>query len=248
MIILTDGSAWMFTMTELPIKRKTYNQLTATDISERWKLTAELQEQNKNLSRRQEELTETIANLHVISRERETQKAKIRTHDILSERLTLLRNAILMEQKTDYALLRALSEGLIDELKTARSALPPQDEFDILQRTFAVIGVDIQFDGKLPADNEKGRLFIDIDREAISNAVRHGLATQVRISAEEHEGVCRMRITDNGHGASDTITEGDGIAGMRRRLAQWGGELAVSTKPRFALTVTIPSEGVQQEV
>ena len=241
-IILPDGSAWIFTMTELPIKRKTYSQLTATDITERWKLTAELQEQNKDLSRRQEELTEAIANLHVISRERETQKAKIRTHDILSGRLTLLRNAIHKEQKPDYSMLRTLSEGLIEELRSAEGALAPQDELDIMKQTFASIGVDILFDGSLPADSGKGQLFVDIAREAITNAVRHGLATQVRISAEEVADESRMQITNNGHGSSEIIKEGGGITGMRRRLSEWSGELAISTASQFSLNVAIPGK------
>ena len=239
-IILPDSSAWMFTMTELPMGRKTYLQLTATDISERWKLTAELQDQNSELTRRQEELKRTIADLHTISRERQTQIAKMRSHDVLSERIALLRQAVLNEQTPDYSLLRSISEGLKVTLKPDGSALPPQNELDIMKQTFASIGVEIQFDGNLPEETAIGQLFADVAREAIANAVRHGLATQVHIHMEDSDGVVRMAITDNGHPGNDTIREGGGISGMRRRLSELNGELAIKATPGFALTVTIP--------
>jgi len=239
-IILPDGSAWKFSMTDIRINRKNHIQLTATDVSERWQLTSELQSQNEDLTRRQEELYNTIANLYIISHEKQTQNVKMRTHDILSERLTLMQRAMRYDQAVDYALLHSLSAGMIDELKAAGSALPPQDELEIVRQTFARLGVDILLGGKLPDDNERSRLAVDIAREAITNAVRHGFATQVRIQSDDAGGSYRLQITDNGRPAPGEIKEGGGIAGMRRRLARFGGELAVIGAPQFTLAVTIP--------
>jgi signal transduction histidine kinase len=83
-------------------------------------------------------------------------------------------------------------------------------------------------------------LIVDIAREAITNAVRHGFATEVHIHADYADGTYRLKITDNGRPAAGEIKEGVGIGGMRRRLAQFGGELAVVSEPNFTLTVTIP--------
>jgi signal transduction histidine kinase len=241
-IILPDNTAWIFSLTELHIKSKEYKQMTATDITERWQLTAKLQGQNSDLMKRQEELKETIANLHTISREKGTQKAKIRIHDILSERLTLLRQAISKKQAPDNALILALAAGLLSDLKATRVASTPQDELDSLQQSFATIGVEVLFNGKLPEDKAIGQLFVDITREAITNAVRHGFATQVRIYAEVAENQHRLVITDNGRPIAGDIKEGHGIAGMRRRLKEWGGELSINTSPQFQLTIVIRNE------
>ncbi|MCL1872344.1 MAG: hypothetical protein FWF90_18290, partial [Promicromonosporaceae bacterium] len=92
--LLPDETAWMFTRTELRVKRRTYIQLSATDITERWRLTAELQAKNTELRQRNEELEETIANLHILSREREAQRAKMRAHDVLGQSLTVLLRGI----------------------------------------------------------------------------------------------------------------------------------------------------------
>lgn len=238
--LLPDSSAWMFNMAELRIKRKKYIQLTATDISERWKLTAELQPQNEELTRRQKELSEAMAKLHILSRERETQRAKMRAHDILGERLTILLRTIRNGQEPDYTLLRNLSQGLIDELKAAGSAPSPGDEFDILKQTFESIGVEIIFDGKLPEDDARGLLFADIAREAVTNAVRHGLATQIYIRADDSDGDYNLRITDNGHPPSDTFKEGGGLSGMRKKAEPFGGTINITASPRFILTIYLP--------
>ncbi len=115
--LLPDGSAWIFARTDLKIKRKTYRQITATDITERWKLTEALRAQNKELTRRKDGLIRTLNNLQALSRERETQRARMRAHDILGERLTLLLRMVRGEPAPDYDLLRSLTARLMDELK-----------------------------------------------------------------------------------------------------------------------------------
>lgn len=239
-ILLPDSSAWIFTLAELPIGGKTYVQLTATDISERWALTAELQAQSDDLSHRQVELNEAINNLYAYTREKETQRAKTRTHDLMSERIALFQQSILQEQAPDQALLRALSQGLLAELKATESGLLPSEELEITKKTYAAIGVEILLDGNLPEDNEKARLTADIIRESVNNAVRHGFATQVNVQITALGSGFHVVITDNGRSATGAIQEGSGITGMRRRLMKWGGELTVSSAPRFTLAVTIP--------
>jgi len=241
--LLPNGSAWMFSMAEMRINKRDYIQLTATDITERWTLATRLQPQNEELTRRQKELSEAIANLHIVSRERETQRAKIRAHDLLGERLTVLLRTARSEKEPDYPLLRSLSSELIDELKAVGNAPSPSDELDILRQTFKSIGVEIIIEGELPEDMDVGSLFADISREAVTNAVRHGLATQVIIHVQTQENGHLLRITDNGHAAAGTIKEGGGISGMRERLRPFGGMLRISAVERFTLTVTVRGTG-----
>ena len=66
--LLPDQSAWMFTRTELQIRNKPYIQLLAADITERWTLTAQLLQHEDQLKLYGSELTDTIANLHILYR------------------------------------------------------------------------------------------------------------------------------------------------------------------------------------
>jgi signal transduction histidine kinase len=240
--LLTDGSVWLFDISELSIHKKTYIQLTAADITERWKLTAELRPHNEELERRRKELNEAIASLHTVSRERETQRAKIRTHDLLGERLTVLLRTVRSEREPDYALLRKMSRELTYELKTVGSAPSPKDDLDILKQTFASIGVDITINGELPEDTDTAILFADISKEAVTNAVRHGLAAQVFIDMDAQDNNHILRITDNGQTAIETVREGGGIGGMREKMKPFGGKLEINTAERFIITATVPGK------
>lgn len=238
--LLPDETAWMFTKTELQIKRKKYIQLTATDITRRWALTARLQQQEAKLKSKQEELSRALKSLHILSHEKETQKAKMRAHDILGQRLTLLLRTIRSDQALDYDLLRSLSQGLLDDLKADKNAPFPQDELDGLQQAFGSIGVEIEQNGKLPEDRAYGRLFTDIIRESVTNAVRHGFATKIFVQMDFTDGEYRLKITNNGHSPSGPIVEGGGIGGMRKMVEPHGGALDVTAYPRFVLTVNLP--------
>ena len=251
--LMLDGSVWNFSATELQIGRKDYFQLTASDITERWRLTEELRSKNSELLRRQKELSELISDIHNLAYERETQKAKMRAHDVLSHRLTLLLRNIRNEQSLDFALLRSLSHGLMDDLKTVSRSLSPQEELDALISIFGSVGVKVVIDGALPeycdygwhmtdsvgrmgdsgrrlADREghiaasggymgdHSRLLIEIIQEAVTNAVRHGFATEVNVRISDQQQFCQLQITDNGYPPSEPIIEGGGISGIRDKV------------------------------
>jgi signal transduction histidine kinase len=241
--LLPDGSAWMFAMSELPIGRKMFLQLTATDITERWKLTEQLSAQNEELARRKEELDAAIANLHIVSRERETRRAKMRAHDILGERLTLMMRTIGGKREFDYAMLRALSSELMEELRAAKGEPAPQERLAVLRQVFEAVGVGVRLRGELPRDAQRGGLVADIARETVTNAVRHAFATKIDIDMAEEAGGFRMTIADNGHPPSEPVAEGGGLSGIRERVKQMGGTVRVSASPRFVLTVDLPGGG-----
>ncbi len=242
--LLPEGSAWMFALSELRIGRKNYLQLTASDISERWKLTEALEASQAALLQSREELDETIANLQTISREQEMQKARMRAHDILGSRLSRLLRAAESEEVPDYELLRSLSQGLIDELKAAEHQPSAEEALETLAASFARVGVQIHLEGELPQDPASCQLLIEIAREATTNAVRHAFATQVFIYLESIDNDFRLVITDNGRLSTDTITEGGGISGMRERVRSFGGSVFIKATEGFALTVVLPGGGV----
>ena len=238
-IILPNDTVWQFSITELPIGKKKYFQLTAIEITETWNITSELQPQNEILLMRQSELNDTIAQLHLLSRERETQKAKMRAHDILGEHLAVLQSTIFADQTPDYALLRALSQELLDELKAVSSDPLPQEELDAMKQIFKAIDVEIVINGSVPEDFDKGCLIVEIIREAVNNAVRHGLATQVTISIEDTDRGINLTIQDNGYPPYE-VKEGSGISGMRKKLESYDGTLQISAEPHFALIISLP--------
>lgn len=65
-------------------------------------------------------------------------------------------------------------------------------------------------------------------REAVTNAQRHARATRVQVALEDTQQTLLLRIQDNGRGGA--IVPGNGLAGMRERLAGIGAELRIDSE------------------
>lgn len=80
-------------------------------------------------------------------------------------------------------------------------------------------------------------------QEGLTNALRHGKATWIRISFWVKDRALTVTVSDNGVGAAD-LKEGIGFAGMRERLELVGGSLrAQNTPDGFQVAVTVPLAG-----
>lgn len=78
-------------------------------------------------------------------------------------------------------------------------------------------------------------------QEALTNAMRHGRATEVFITLWIQDNMLEVVVRDNGIG-SKQIVKGIGLSGMEERLANLGGTLTADSLPEggFRLTAQIP--------
>jgi two-component system sensor histidine kinase DesK len=65
-------------------------------------------------------------------------------------------------------------------------------------------------------------------REAVTNIQRHARATSARVTLETNDKHLLLRVEDNGRGGA--IVPGNGLTGMRERLAGVGAELRVESE------------------
>ena len=85
----------------------------------------------------------------------------------------------------------------------------------------------------LPPDLQ--RAILRVVQEALTNVHRHADASHVSVNARIMSGRLVVRIRDNGHGMVGSarpdgpIRLGVGVAGMRARLEQFGGNLRIRT-------------------
>ncbi|HHT97804.1 MAG TPA: hypothetical protein GXZ90_07920 [Clostridiales bacterium] len=238
--LLPDGAAWMFTKTNILFQMKNYIHISVTDVSKLWTLTVKLQLQNQEISDKSNDLKKTIANLHILSQEKEIENAKMRAHNILGQRLTVILRIIQNDHNLDYDLLTSLSKGLLAELKAEQTKIRAIDEIKNIQEIFAAIGVDVNFEGELLNDDQQTYFLVDIIREGCTNAVRHGLATQINIKIEYKNGFYNLTINNNGYITTIPITLGSGIGVMKKKLENQGGKLTITHRPLFELSIVLP--------
>ncbi len=99
-------------------------------------------------------------------------------------------------------------------------------------------GMNVDLDVALPFEPSSalGEVIVAVAREALTNAAKHARARHVKVRVNTHEGQLVLEVTDDGTGLVDATlpVTGFGIAGMRERVEELGGEFGIeSPRPDF---------------
>jgi signal transduction histidine kinase len=65
-------------------------------------------------------------------------------------------------------------------------------------------------------------------REALSNAARHAGATRLEVAVEASERTLTLNVSDNGRGIDPAVARRSGLANLRSRAEELGGELHIT--------------------
>jgi signal transduction histidine kinase len=82
-------------------------------------------------------------------------------------------------------------------------------------------------------------------QEALTNAIRHSDGSRVEVSISNDHGSIHIEVRDNGEPAPRE-QNGSGLAGMRERVALYGGTVSAGPAPdggyRVRASLRIPEE------
>jgi PAS domain S-box-containing protein len=106
-------------------------------------------------------------------------------------------------------------------------------------RSHIPVTVDVPADARWPENVEVTAYYVA--SEALTNAVKHADASNVRITVDADDRRILLAIRDDGAGGADP-SRGSGLIGLRDRVAALGGTLVVHSEPGFGtvLTARIP--------
>ncbi|AKK12113.1 signal transduction histidine kinase [Corynebacterium uterequi] len=151
----------------------------------------------------------------------------------------------------------AASENLA-EARAMIAALQPAslsesslvDALERMTRSFAAAGevrIDVETDGdavELPMKIEA--TLLRVAQGAVGNVVKHAGATRCRVTLTYSPGEVRLDVVDNGRGFDAAALPPDraglghvGIAAMRQRVAEHGGELVIESAPGGPTAVSV---------
>jgi two-component system, NarL family, sensor histidine kinase UhpB len=104
------------------------------------------------------------------------------------------------------------------------------------ERTGVLVDRDVSSD--VTVDREAEVVVYRVAQEAITNALRHAGAEQIRLTLKPDGDVTVLRVRDDGQGIGH-VPEGAGIRGMRERAVLVGGALELANAPGGGTTVTL---------
>ena len=97
---------------------------------------------------------------------------------------------------------------------------------------------DVTFTYPGAEDPVLARKVVEIIREAVTNAVRHGGAENIYITIEGTDKV-RLIIENDGQALSGEIRWGGGLHSIQRRVEEAAGRLLIESDPRFRIIVEL---------
>jgi signal transduction histidine kinase len=147
-----------------------------------------------------------------------------------------------------------ISRELVDSMSDIVWAINPQKDLlgNLTQRmrrfasdVFTAKGITFQFQATMPEQDirvgaELRRQIFLIFKEGIHNIVRHSGCTSARVGFLFDSGFVILTLEDNGKGFdSSEASLGHGLANMRSRSEQLGGQLTVSSQSNQGTTITL---------
>ena len=136
------------------------------------------------------------------------------------------------------------SRGMIANLRIGEAALGPAitSLASALTERYG-LALHLDLDPALDARDDERDELLSIVAEAISNAARHGSASEIRISLTRAGGAAlTLEISDDGRGFDPAAASSEGsygIAGMNERAARLGGQLELTSVPGAGATVRV---------
>ncbi len=216
---------------------------------------AEAREEQRRLN---SELRATRALLAESSRISERMRIARELHDLVGHHLTAL--SLNLEVASHLSnppaaehveKAQSTAKQLLRDVREVVSELRDDDAIDLTDAlrniTEGVPGLDVHLD--LPPrfsvdDPHRAQVLLRCAQEIVTNAVRHAGARNLWLRFERTaDGMLSLKAHDDGRGA-DELRPGNGLSGMRERLAEVGGRLVIDTARDhgFTLEASMPIE------
>ncbi|NLF45480.1 MAG: hypothetical protein GX581_05325, partial [Syntrophomonadaceae bacterium] len=229
---------WQLVRKKVAWRGKDICQIIATDVTEEEAANRKLQEYHRQLEEKKEQLQIVLDNLEAIKKQEAFSKTYNYIHDVLGQKISILQQIFHRELIPDREMLLPLVETLAEEIAAVREE-DPAEMYQQIVSSFAPLGVNLNKTGNLPENEAIARVMVNIIREGVTNAVRHGQAQNIDIVIKEGEGYT-LSIVNDGRLSAENIIQGGGLREINRKITELGGLLQIKTRPEFQLIVEIP--------
>jgi signal transduction histidine kinase len=204
------------------------------------------QESRREVLRANRELHAARALVVEGARAQERLRLSRELHDVAGHKLTALKLQLALEIRTHaapassmLAQCRDLADELLSDIRAVVSALRQDDAIDLRAALHAldpaVDAVQVRFDVEsdaVVADIAKAEALLRCAQEGLTNALRHGGATEIVVTLSRHGQGLVLSVEDNGTGYATPTPPpaGNGLRGLRERLEEFEGVVSLDRR------------------
>lgn len=234
------GETWQFAQSRITLDGREYDQLTANDMTEKYRVTKELRDKNEHLREVQYRMRTVAAKERSLVAAREVMNARKTVHDrmggvLLSGKYYLDHPGDVKEDELLY-LLEYSNYFLLGEVEQ------PHREEDSLEDAIRMarrIGVAVDVTGPLPELGQARALIAQAVEQCATNTVRHAGGDRLSIAITGSGQKITAVFTNNGSVPKGPVVETGGLAVLRKAVEEAGGSMDVRSKPEFVLSITV---------
>lgn len=228
-----DGRVWDFHCRPLAVEKSELYELIAFDITEQYRLGAELRQRNERLKRVNERLRRFSEEMVTLTAEKELLNAKIDVHDNLGRSLLACRAYFLQERE------KRSRKDLLSQWRYVFSIMKnetlPSCEGELPKKTADMLGIAVEITGTLPENRTIRTAVVTAIGECLTNTANHAGGDKVFVRICEDDTAVTAELTNTGKPPSDEIRESGGLKNLRHIAEQAGGTMTIESTPRFLL-------------
>lgn len=221
------------------IDEKEIYEIIATNITEEYKLTKELEIQLQKLKLINQRLLSYGQNIAILTREKEILSAKIRIHDDIGKLLLITKRKLSSHLNNDEQ--NKLLSFWKNELE-ALTTIQKNEKRSNLQVIFdaaRLIDIKIDFLGDYPPENSLlEKILIHAMHECLTNTVSHANGHLLNVNVKDN----LIKITNDGTHPKGIIKEGGGLSSLRSLIEKENGKMIVNSEPQFELIIDFRGE------
>ena len=215
-------------------------ELKAVDLTDNYKLTEQLIEENRVLAEKNSELQNYNDIVTAVTVERETLATKISIHDNIGKILLATRHYLntrgdSFDQEELLRYWSSIARLSVDD----RIPSVNDNALEELHKAADSIGVKVIVEGKVPSDTEKARIILIGAMECLLNASRHAMATEMKIKISERNGRTIIEYTNNGKIPDSEVVPGGGLSFVDDNVKAAGGIMKIESSPVFRLIIAL---------
>jgi signal transduction histidine kinase len=201
------------------------------------------QESRRDVLRANRELRAARALVAEGARAQERLRLSRELHDIAGHKLTALKLQLSLAMRTQassasgtLAQCLTLADELLSDIRMVVSALRQGDTIDLrtalLALNPAVASVSVKFNVEaVVSDIAKAEALLRCAQEGLTNALRHGGATEIVVTLARNDDELVLSVEDNGAGMqSPAPPAGNGLRGLRERLEEFQGVISLDRR------------------
>ncbi|MBQ9197686.1 MAG: hypothetical protein IJ157_10675 [Clostridia bacterium] len=241
LIPLPDGRMALFGKAEIALGERNYEQIIAVDMTEQYRLTAELKEKNERLRKHQLRLKMLMAQTSALVPIQEILEARAAFHDQFGGLLLTGKYYFENPENTDpeslLLMVQQSNKLLLEQVEKPDDARDPYaDAVRLCDR----IGIKMILLGSVPTDKPILNVFCHAIVECAANAVKHADGHTLTVQCVQDTLNCTAIFTNDGHSPTAPIRESGGLLSLRKMAEGIGGGMEIKYEPDFQLTLKIP--------